>query len=82
VVELADQLHRTVESMETSLAMVTDMHHAATEGTITIDDIEFPGSEFQILGPGKSHGVALRAVRKCEQRDKPSLSLCWKNCDF
>ncbi len=82
VVELADQLHRPVEGMETSLAMVTDMHHAAAEGTITIDDIEFPGSEFKILGPGESHGVALRAVRKCEQRDKPSLSLCSKNRSF
>src|SRR3954470_1268981 len=61
VVELADQLHWPVEGIETSLAMVTDMHHAAAGGAIAIDDVEVPGGEVEVLGPGESHGVALRA---------------------
>ena len=67
VVELANELHRPVEGMEPSLAMVTDMHHAPAGGTVASDDIELPGSEFQVLGPGESHDAALRAVRKREQ---------------
>jgi hypothetical protein len=61
VVELADQLHGPVEGIEASLAMVTDMHHAAAGGAIAIDNVEIPGGEFEVLGPGESHRVALRA---------------------
>jgi hypothetical protein len=75
VVELANQLHGPVEGMETSLAMVTDMHPAAARGTIAFEDIKLPGSEFQVLGPGESHGAVLRAVRNREPREKTSLSL-------
>jgi hypothetical protein len=82
VVELANQLHWSVEGIETALAMVTDMHPAAAAGTIAFDDIELPGSEFRVLGPGESHGAALRAVSRSEQTDKPSLTLCSKSRDF
>jgi hypothetical protein len=82
VIELANQLDWPVERIKTSLAMVTDMHHVAAEGTITLDDIELPGSELNVLGPGESHGAALRAVRESEQRDKPSLSLGPKSRSF
>ena len=61
MVELADQFHGPVEGIEASLAMVTDMHHATAGGAIAFDDVEIPGGEFQVLGPGESHGVALRA---------------------
>jgi hypothetical protein len=61
VVELADQFPGPVEGIEASLAMVTDMHHATAGGAIAFEDVEIPGGEFQVLGPGESHGVALRA---------------------
>jgi site-specific DNA recombinase len=82
VVELADQFDGPLEGVEPPLAMVADMHHAAAEGTIAIDDVEFPGSEFQILGPDERHGAALRAVSDREQNDEPILSLCSKDRDF
>jgi hypothetical protein len=68
VVELANQLEGPVEGIEPSLAMVADMHHAPTGGTIAVDDIEFPGGEIQGLGPGERHGAALRAARGSEPR--------------
>jgi hypothetical protein len=82
VVELAGQLDGPIEGIETSLAMVTDMHPATAGGTVPVDDIELPRGEFHILGPGESHGAALRAVWECEQRDMTSLSLCSKSRDF
>ena len=68
VVELADQLDGPVEGIEASLAMVTDMHHAAAGGAIAIENIEIPGGEIEILGPGESHRVALQVLMKSSDR--------------
>ena len=80
VVELADQFHGPVEGMEASVAMVTDMHHAAAEGAIAIEDVELPGGEIRSLGQVKA--MVLPSERRREQRDKPSLSLCLKSRGF
>ena len=56
VVELADQLHRPFEGVEAAIAVVADVHHATTDGTVAVEDVEFPGREVEVLGPGESHG--------------------------
>jgi hypothetical protein len=63
VVELADQFHRTLESMEVAVTVIADMHHAPAEWAVTIEDIEFPRSEIGILGPGVRHPATSLLVR-------------------
>ena len=55
VVELADQLDRTIEGMDSAVPMVTDIHHAPAARALTVEDIKFPEGEIRILGPGIRH---------------------------
>src|SRR5207249_1676909 len=55
VVELADQLHRTVQGMEAAIAMIADVHHPSTDRTVPVKDVEFPESEIRVLRPLVSH---------------------------
>jgi len=64
VVELADQLDRTIESMDPTVPVVTDIHHMPAERAITVEDIQFPESEIRILGPGIRHPAHLHAVER------------------
>ena len=64
VVELADQFHRAVEGMEVAIAVIADVHHAPTDRTVAIEDVEFPQREIRILGPGVRHPADLRAVAR------------------
>src|SRR5262249_32193397 len=42
VVELADQLHRTLKRVEVAVPVVTDMHPAPAGRALPIEDLEFP----------------------------------------
>ena len=42
VVELADQLHRTVQRMETTVPVIADVHPPSTDRTVPVKDVEFP----------------------------------------
>ena len=42
MVEFADQLHRPFESMEATVAMVTDVHQPPAARAGAVDDVEFP----------------------------------------
>jgi 4-hydroxy-3-methylbut-2-en-1-yl diphosphate synthase IspG/GcpE len=64
VVELADQLDRTIERMDSAVPMVTDIHHAPAERALTVEDIKFPESEIRILGPGIRHPAHLHPVAR------------------
>lgn len=55
VVELADQLHRTVQGMEAAIAMITDVHHPSTDRTVAVKDVEFPEGEIRVRRPLVSH---------------------------
>src|SRR5271165_4276894 len=41
VVELTDQLHRSIQGMEVAIPMIADVHHASTDRTVTVKDVEF-----------------------------------------
>src|SRR5438067_12016953 len=60
VVELANQFHRPLKSMEMAIPMVTHIHPAPTDRTRTVQDVEFPLSEIRILGPSVRHRANLR----------------------
>ena len=60
VVELADQLHRTVQGMEAAIPVIADVHHPTTDRTVPVKDIEFPESEIGVRRPSVSHPVDLR----------------------
>src|SRR6266446_1659960 len=62
VVELANQLHRPLERMNTAVAVVADIHHAPTNGTSTVQDVEFPLRKIRIGGPLVRHRADLHAV--------------------
>jgi hypothetical protein len=64
VVELADQLHRISQGEEAAIPVVADVHHAATDRAITVQDVELPGGEIGILGPSVRHLADLRAVAR------------------
>src|SRR5204863_9807779 len=62
VVELADEMDRSVEGEEVTMAMVADIHPAATVGAVAIEDVELPGREVGRLRPEMRHDVALLAI--------------------
>ncbi len=64
VVELADQLDRTIKHMDSAVPMVTHIHHASAERALTVEDIKFPESEIRILGPGIRHPAHLHPVTR------------------
>ncbi len=82
MVELADQLHRTLERMEATVAMVTDVHHPSAGRTITIEDVEFPRSEIRILGPSVWHPADLHAIAEIHRLDTPGKRLHAKEPRF
>ena len=60
VVELADQLHRTVQGMEAAIAVIADVHHPSTGRTVAVKDVEFPEGEIRVRRPSVSHPADLR----------------------
>jgi hypothetical protein len=55
VVELTDELDRTIEGVDSAIPMVTHIHHAPAGRAITIEDVEFPEGEIRVLGPDIRH---------------------------
>ena len=71
VVELADQLHRTVQSMEPAIPVIADVHHPSTGRAGAVKDVEFPVSEIRIRRPVVSHPGELRELEpSCEPRNQ------------
>ena len=48
VVELADEMDRTVEGEEMTMAVVADVHPVTTVGAVAIEDVKLPESEVRI----------------------------------
>jgi len=61
MVELANQLHRTVERMQTAIAVIAHVHLATADCTVAIDNLEFPLREIGIRGPLVRHPADLPA---------------------
>src|ERR1700722_17931639 len=64
VVQLADQLHRSLKCMKATVTMVANVHHPPAPRTITIKDINFPRGEIRILWPRVRHPAGLHAMPK------------------
>jgi hypothetical protein len=62
MVELADQLHRTLQGMNAAVPVVADVHHPATDRTGAIEDIEFPEGEIGIRRPVVGHRAGLHVM--------------------
>src|SRR4051812_30136331 len=60
VVELADQLHRSIQGMEVAIPVIADVHHASTDRTVTVKDVEFERSKIRVRRPLISHPANLR----------------------
>src|SRR3954454_5384857 len=63
MVELADELDGAVEGEEVTMAMVADIHPAATGGAVALQDLKLPEGEVGILRPGVGHEVDLPVGR-------------------
>src|SRR4051812_2704219 len=73
VVELADQLHRAVQSMEAAVAMIADVHHPPASWTAPIQDVEFPQGEIGVRRPSVRHPGELRDHEPAiDSRDRTS----------
>src|SRR4051812_16014937 len=59
-VELADHLDRSLQRMEAAIPVIADVHHASTDRTVTVEDVEFPQSEIGVRRPLVSHPADLR----------------------
>ena len=69
VVELTDQLHRTIQGMNAAMTVIADVHHPSAERAVPVEDIEFPEGEIGILRPGVRHSAGLyTVVRKLSAR--------------
>src|SRR6478672_1420243 len=55
VVELADQLHRTVQRVEPAIPVIADVHPPSTDRAIPVEDVEFPQREVRVRRPTVSH---------------------------
>src|SRR5512135_874365 len=66
-IEPAKQLHRSIKSMEATMPVVTDVHHAPTAGAIAVDDVEFPRGEIRLHGPQVRHPADLHVVVKSSE---------------
>jgi hypothetical protein len=42
--------------------MIADIHPATADGTVTVEDVEFPEREVGVVGPAMGHGADIRAV--------------------
>src|SRR6516165_11598204 len=62
VIQSAKQLHGSIKGMETTMTVVTDVHHAPTAGAVALDDVEFPRGEICLLGPHVGHPADLHVV--------------------
>src|SRR3954453_2960114 len=60
VVELADQLHRTVQRVEPAIPVIADVHPPSTDRTVPVQDVEFPQREVRVSRPTVSHPAHLR----------------------
>ena len=60
VVELADQLHGSVQGMEAAKAMIADIHRASTGRTVPVKDVEFQQGEIRISRPSVGQSADLR----------------------
>src|SRR3954449_3723521 len=59
-VELADQLHRTVQGRDAAIAVIADVHYPSTGRTVAIKDVEFPEGEIRVRRPLVRHPAHLR----------------------
>jgi hypothetical protein len=76
VVELADQLDRPLQSVDATVSVVTDIHPASTGGAVAVEDVELPGSEVSIRGPGVRHPENLQAAaRSIDEGVRQELTL-------
>jgi hypothetical protein len=62
VIEPAKQLDRSIEPMQATMPVVTDMHRAPTAGAIAVDDVEFPEGEIRLRGPRVGHPADLHVM--------------------
>jgi len=51
VVELANQLHRTLERTKVTIPVIGNIHQTTTDWAIAVEDVEFPESEIGIRRP-------------------------------
>ncbi len=63
MVELADEMDRTIEGEEVAMAVVADVHFVTTVRAVAIDDVKFPEGEVGILRPEMRHDVDRPVVR-------------------
>src|SRR3954463_8762695 len=55
VVELADQLYRTVQRVKPAIPVIADVHHPSTDRAVPVEDVEFPQGEVRVRRPSVSH---------------------------
>src|SRR6266436_6224154 len=60
VVELADQLHRTVQRVEPAIPVIADVHPPSTDRAVPVKNVEFPQREVRVRRPSVSHPAYLR----------------------
>jgi hypothetical protein len=62
VVQLTDQLHRSIKRMNVPIAVVADVHQTPATRAVTINDIELPRREIRMFGPCVRHPAGLHAM--------------------
>jgi hypothetical protein len=62
MVELADQFHRTLESMKVTITVIADVHQVSTDRAIAIQNVELPHRKIGIHRPMVRHRADLPAL--------------------
>ena len=62
MIELADQFHRPFEGVKVAIAVIADLHPAATGRAVAIEDVELPRCEIGIRRPSIRHRADLQVL--------------------
>jgi hypothetical protein len=64
MVQLANQLHGSRESMKATVAVAANVHSAPTVRTMPLQNAEFPKSEIRVERPSVGHPTNIRVVSR------------------
>src|SRR6185312_13823403 len=81
MIELADQFDRAFEGVEVAIAVIADVHPAATDRTVAIEDVELPRREIGIRRPSVGHRADLQVLMK-PLADKSGQEVTRESCPF
>ena len=62
VVQLAGDMQRAFERVDSAMAMIADIHPVPTNRTVALENVKFQECEIRFCGPALGHCCSIHAV--------------------